>query len=248
VVDASGRLFVIKANLKKLGADEMIHHWLELRARFGRRTYSQEGEDFILARFFDSKRNGFFVDVGAHHPHRFSNTYLLYRRGWRGVNIDAMPGSMRKFDRHRPRDINIEAAVGLAAGEATYYMFNEPALNTFDPALVAERQFPPWKVIREVTLPIIPLADILERVLQRGQAIDLLTVDVEGHDLEVLRSNDWKRFRPTIVLAETLGRRIDDLKTDPTVAFLESLGYLIVAKTFNTTFMLDASAQVENGA
>jgi len=233
---------MMKAYLKKVGAGVAIHHWLEFRARLGHRTYSQEGEDFILARFFDSKRDGFFVDVGAHHPHRFSNTYLLYRRGWRGVNIDAMPGSMRKFERYRPRDINIEAAVGSAAGSATYYMFNEPALNTFDAALVAERQFPPWKVIRQVSLPIIPLADILGKVVPQGQAIDLLTVDVEGNDLEVLRSSDWKRFRPRIVLAETLGRRFDDLRADPAVMFLESLGYVPAAKTFNTTFMVDASA------
>lgn len=219
----------------------MVEYLRDVRLRFGNRSYSQEGEDFILARYFDSKSDGFFVDVGAHHPYRFSNTYLLYRRGWHGVNIDATPGSMDKFERFRPRDINIEAAIGLVVGSATYYMFNEPALNTFDRNLVAERQFPPWKVVREVTLPISPLADILSKVLPPGQKIDLLTVDVEGRDFEVLQSNDWVRFRPKVVLAETLGRQLADLKAEPITMFLESLGYVIAAKTFNTTFMIDAS-------
>jgi FkbM family methyltransferase len=234
---------MIKAFLEKLGLGAVAAQLVEFSTRFGQRTYSQEGEDFILTRFFEAKCDGFFVDVGAHHPYRFSNTYLLYRRGWRGVNIDAMPGSMRKFERCRPRDVNVEAAVGLAVGSATYYMFNEPALNTFDPTLAAERQAPPWKIIKEVSLPIMPLAGILEKFVPQGQFIDLLTVDVEGRDLEVLRSNDWSRFRPKIVLAETLGRRLDDLRADPVVEYLGSLGYVLAARTFNTTFMVDVSAQ-----
>jgi hypothetical protein len=73
-----------------------------------RSSWSQEGEDLILARIFGDKPDGFYVDVGAHHPKRFSNTYYFYRRGWRGINIDAMPGSMLAFNRLRPSDINIE--------------------------------------------------------------------------------------------------------------------------------------------
>src|SRR5581483_8094739 len=74
-------------------------------------VYSQEGEDLLLARLFDGQKKGFYVDVGAHHPFRFSNTYLLYLNGWRGINIDAMPGSMAAFRKLRPRDINIECMV-----------------------------------------------------------------------------------------------------------------------------------------
>lgn len=80
--------------------------------RFHHKSYSQEGEDMILSRIFGDKKNGFYVDVGAHHPFRFSNTYLFYKRGWLGINIDAMPGSMRLFDRFRKNDINIESAIG----------------------------------------------------------------------------------------------------------------------------------------
>ena len=83
----------------------------------------------ILNRFFERKRNGFYVDVGAHHPKRFSNTYTFYKKGWRGVNIDAMPGSMEKFKKIRPRDINLEFAISNKNGTLVYHMFNEPALN-----------------------------------------------------------------------------------------------------------------------
>jgi hypothetical protein len=60
-------------------------------------SYSQEGEDMVLYRTFETVKEGFYVDVGAHHPDRFSNTYKFYKQGWRGINIDAMPGGMDPF-------------------------------------------------------------------------------------------------------------------------------------------------------
>jgi hypothetical protein len=72
---------------------------------FSTRSYAQEGEDLLLARCLAYRDMGFYVDIGAHHPKRFSNTYLFYRRGWCGINIGAMPGSMSQFRRVRPRDI-----------------------------------------------------------------------------------------------------------------------------------------------
>ena len=78
---------------------------------YKRYALSQEGEDLILARIYEHKPEGFYVDVGALHPVRFSNTYFFYRQGWRGINIGAMPGSMKAFQHQRPRDINVEAAI-----------------------------------------------------------------------------------------------------------------------------------------
>ena len=213
-------------------------HVRELRTRLGRRSYSQEGEDLILERYFESRASGFYVDIGAHHPYRFSNTCLLYRKGWCGVNIDAMPGSMKNFARARPRDINLELAVGPASSAATYYMFNEPALNTFDPLLAQQRKVPPWKLIKEIPLKVVTLAEILEDVLPASQHIDLLTLDVEGRELEVLKTNDWRKFRPAMVLVETLGAASGYSPSEGVLDYLGSLGYKAVAKTFNTCFLV----------
>ena len=79
------------------------------------RSWSQEGEDMILHRIFGGKKSGFYVDVGAHHPKRFSNTYFFYCHGWRGINIDAMPGRMKLFNQWRPKDINLEMGVAEKA-------------------------------------------------------------------------------------------------------------------------------------
>lgn len=84
--------------------------------RFASKSYAQQGEDLILREILNYASTGFYVDVGAHHPFRFSNTYLFYKQGWRGINIDAMPGSMTLFHRFRPRDINIECGVANNGG------------------------------------------------------------------------------------------------------------------------------------
>lgn len=99
--------------------------------QYGRNSYSQEGEDLILNRLFANKDKGFYIDIGAHHPYRFSNTYLFYLNGWTGINIDAMPGSMTPFKSKRPKDINLEVPILDKEGIMTYYQFNEPALNGF---------------------------------------------------------------------------------------------------------------------
>jgi FkbM family methyltransferase len=200
------------------------------------RCYGQDGEDLILNRLLDGQSLGFFVDVGAHHPVRFSNTYLFYQRGWRGINIDAMPGSMNKFNKVRPRDINIECGVAGKAGKLMYHRFNEPALNTFDAAEAELKNKAPYQMIETIEVAVERLDALLACYLPVGQKIDFLSVDVEGKDEEVLRSNDWSRYRPRFILAETLRTDMLTLAECPVVQFLGSVGYKPVGKAYNTSF------------
>lgn len=198
--------------------------------------YGQDGEDLILNRLLDGQALGYYVDVGAHHPVRFSNTYLFYQRGWCGINIDAMPGSMKKFNKVRPRDINIECGVAGSAGKLMYHRFNEPALNTFDSAEAKYKNKPPYQMIEIVEVAVERLDALLARYLPAGQQIDFLSVDVEGKDEEVLRSNDWDRYRPRFILAETLRTDLLSLGDCSVVKFLDSVGYKPIGKAYNTSF------------
>ncbi len=200
-------------------------------------SFAQEGEDCLLERLLAGKHDGFYVDVGAHHPQRFSNTYRFYLRGWRGINIDPLPGTKKRFDRLRPRDTTIECGIAERTGELLYYQFDEGALNTFDEDLARSRASPPVTTTRVTTLP---LAHVLRQHVTVGHPIDFLSIDVEGFDLEVLRSNDWSQFRPTYVLAEVLN--VADLGTlchSPVVAFMDTCGYRPIARTLNTVFFRD---------
>ncbi len=198
--------------------------------------YAQDGEDLVLARLLDYKEKGFYIDIGAHHPTRFSNTYLFYLKGWSGINIDAQPESMQIFNKYRPRDINIECGIGLFKGKETYYQFNEPALNTFDKAESNIKNIYPYKIIKEIEVEIRRLDEILDINLSQSQDIDFMSIDVEGKDLEVLQSNNWTKFRPRYILAETLRTNILKISECPLVIYLSSVGYDPVCKVHNTTF------------
>lgn len=187
----------------------------------------------ILRRLFEDREPGTYVDVGAHHPWRFSNTYWFYREGWSGLNVDATPGSMEAFRRARPRDRNVEAAVAGDARTITFFTFDEPALNTFDPAAVERAKLGGYRVVEERELPTTTLAALLHEHLPGGR-IDFLSVDVEGLDAEVLESNDWDAFVPEVVLAETLGQALDDVQASPIAGVLSRQGYSLLAKTANT--------------
>jgi FkbM family methyltransferase len=205
---------------------------------YSTKSYSQEGEDMILHRIFEDKPRGFYVDVGAHHPKRFSNTYFFSKQGWRGINIDATPGCMRAFNKSRPTDINIEAPVSRSQETLTFYMFDEPALNGFSNELSEQRSSKgqTYKIIKTIDLETVTLSEILTKHLPKGQLIDFMSIDVEGLDYDVLLSNDWNRFRPKIILVEILNRSLEDLFNHEITKLLSSEGYVITSKTMNTVF------------
>ena len=201
---------------------------------FGRVSFAQEGEDLILARIFEAQPRGVYVDVGAHHPRRFSNTELLHRRGWRGVNIDAAPGSMEAFRRLRPHDVNLE--VGIAEVEETrdFYVFDEPALNTFDAERARSLDKPPYKIRSVQRVRCAPLGSLLR---EHGiTAVDLLTIDAEGFDDVVLRTLDWNAVRPHVVLVEQHQLDLAALQASEIYGFMRARGYDVVGKTFNSVF------------
>lgn len=201
-------------------------------------SYAQEGEDLILRRFLAHDTPGVFVDVGAFHPWHLSNTYLFYRLGWRGINIDAMPGGMREFERWRPCDVNIEMLISDQEGEVTYYQFDQQPLNTCSVELAETYVAQGYRLVRTWSLRSRRLASVLDENLHGDTRIDFLTVDVEGGELAVLRSNDWGRYAPRVVLAEVLDFDIDRWPQSDLAYFMRSIGYRFVAKTFNTVFLM----------
>lgn len=201
---------------------------------FSRCSFAQEGEDLVVDRLLEGKRGGFYIEVGCHHPFRFSNTYYFYRRGWRGICIDPLPGTKKLFARSRKRDIVIEKGVSLNSGELRYFMFNEPALNTFDEALAISRDgLRGYKLECFIDIETQSLESIL---LQQNisESIDFMSVDVEGFDLQVLQSNNWSKFRPKVVIAEALDSDLNSISLDPISIFLSGVGYRPYAKTGNS--------------
>lgn len=201
-------------------------------------SYAQEGEDLILSRLIGMKPEGFFVDIGAHDPKRFSNTYRFYQLGWRGINIDPLPGMKSRFDAIRPEDINVEAAIGPKGSAMQYYMFNEPALNTFDGAEARKKAtIAPYKIIDTLAIQCLSLEDVfINNDIGLNQPIDFLSIDVEGFEMEVLQQINFHIFRPTVIALEELGTNVFAQERSAAGKYLEQSGYQLSARTVNTSF------------
>ncbi len=202
-------------------------------------SYSQEGEDMVLRSFFEGQKNyeGFYVDIGAHHPYRFSNTNYFYKKGWRGINVEPTPGAIKAFNMFRRRDINLNIGISGKSDKLLFYCFNEPALNGFSKEVSEDRNktSKKYKIIQEIPVETHPLSYVLDNYLPKGQQIDFFTIDVEGLDLEVLRSNDWEKYKPTYILVED-SINFTSLADSEVNSFLEKQGYRIIAKTLRTLF------------
>ena len=167
-----------------------------LACTYLRPSFSQFGEDRILDEHFRGVENGFYIEVGAYHPFCFSNSYLFYRKGWRGILVEPNPKSARLLKRWRKGDLVLETAVSTFEGSG------ELTCDTTTSRLLAKEK-------NETTEHEIAKVQVctLESILSRhakGVKVDFLSIDCEGHDLQCLESNDWKKYRPRVVLAEEL--------------------------------------------
>jgi len=198
--------------------------WL---TRHTRRHYSQFGEDVVLNDWLDKQvRDGFYVDVGCYHPTKFSNTAFLYKRGWRGINIDMDAIKVKCFEMARPDDTNINAAVSDNQETVTVYNFSRYGLgSTIDPEVVKNTPMP---VLSKTEIETRTLTDIIDDSEFRDRQIDLLTIDAEGHDFNVIRSLDMDRYRPKILLTETHLTDIHQILDLPMHRHLESEGYRLL--------------------
>jgi FkbM family methyltransferase len=165
--------------------------------------YAQRFEDLYLMRCFGGRADGFYIDIGSGHPVYDNVSFAFYLQGWRGITVEPNPWLSRLSRSVRPRDRHVEALVGSACGEATFYLVREfHGLSTMieTHAQAALSQF--GKSADAITVPLTTLS-----ALCAGQApasFDFLKIDVEGAEPEVLFGGDWERFRPKLVVVEAL--------------------------------------------
>jgi FkbM family methyltransferase len=213
-------------------------------------SFAQYGQDLLLAVTLLPARRGCYVDVGAYHPWRESNTYKLYLRGWSGVTIEPNPDVAPLFRRKRPRDVHVVSGVALEPGALRYHRFRDPKLNTFSEER-ARLCGSDSKAIDELVVPCAPLQQILD---ERGVGpIDLLSIDCEGFDLAALKSLDFARRRPTAILVEDY-EAFEKFKTGKGLsaieAFLRDKAYVPVGQAMYSTLWIDQTAveRRDNGA
>jgi FkbM family methyltransferase len=205
---------------------------------YGIISYSQAAEDRIIAATLHDQTTGYYVDVGCHHPKKFSNTFHLYQRGWTGLNIDANQELIRQFDKQRPLDTNVCAVVSDQDAEVVFTEFAEPLVSSIDQAHIAEwRKSTPIKrqrLVRTVTL------NALLQASRVPNAFDLLSIDVEGHDLEVLRSLDLTAYRPKVIVIEMHHLDLSELGSNKIYQHLSRHDYKMIGYAVMSGYFLDS--------
>ncbi len=197
--------------------------------------YSQTGEDLILKHVIH-KKHGFYIDIGANHPIHYNNTYMLYKKGWSGINIEPNKQLIKKFQSKRPKDINLQVAWWIW-WELSFFCFDPDTMSTCDP-ISAEKYQELWYTLKETyTVPVMWIKEIIE-TYAKSKEIDILSVDVEGYDLQVLQTNDRTKYKPQYVILETVehskdgtGKKLNPIY-DP---LFEQRGYEKFADTYINT-------------
>lgn len=200
-------------------------------------SFSEFAEDLIIT-YFSPGVKGRYVDVGCNEPLKFSNTFSLYLNGWRGINIDANRQLIEKCKRMRKKDISICAAVSDSERETTFYRAKNSLISTIDENYYSDGG-EWWDTNLETKETVITqrLTTILDEYWVAGESIDLLSVDVEGHDLNVLQGLDFSKYRPRIIAVECRG--MENINENKIHQFLLSKAYEIKAFSGLTGFYLD---------
>ncbi len=195
--------------------------------QYGKEYYSQFGEDIILENIFGRKYGGFYVDVGCYHPKHWSNTYLMHKRKWTGINVDMDIFKIQMFNKARGNSINICSAVSNEEKEMTYYCSRDyTPVNTLDQNFAEEMTFKKPRVNYELKKTTSKMLDsIILGTKFRETEIDLLSVDVEGHELPVLESLNFQVYKPKVLVIELHNELIEDIINTKLYKFITAKQY-----------------------
>lgn len=216
----------ILSNLKQ----EIVFDGSDERSHANIKSYSQEGEDIIVRELITDKKIGTYVDVGAHHPFRFSNTQMFFAIGWNGINIDPNEKAISEFKIARPKDINLQVGISDIEGELDFYKFSDSALNTFNKErkdeLVTNSKY---ELIETIKVPVRKLQDVIDEY--GVKSIDLLNIDVEEYEEHVIASLDFDKNPPGIIIIEQARQSIQEILNGEVYNDLNERGYRLIART-----------------
>lgn len=204
-------------------------------------SYSQHGEDIIIRGIFETLNvaKPVYVDVGAYHPYKFSNTALLYKNGANGINIEPEPNLYKYFKRQRIRDINLNCGISDTFGELTYYNMSVKTLNTFSEEHALDYERKGYKILEKLMVEVQTLESICLKYLG-NTGPDLLCLDAEGMEERILQSSFLKKYKPMVICVETIEFQNDLMgkKNSTLIDFITGNEYMQYADThINTIFI-----------
>ena len=194
--------------------------------KYTKKSYSISNVDLILERIFSKIKNGIYIDIGCNHPIKYNNTYLLHKKGWKGINIDLDIESIKEFKKFRPQDTNICAVVSAKDGikKNIYIYHSRSAINTVSKKLVDKRSTKPKQIVERVTRS---LNNIIENTGFKNKKFNLLSIDIENYEYQVLSSFNFNKYKPDVIVAE-----IHNIKQKDLEIYTQSLDFILKSKLY----------------
>ena len=173
-------------------------------------SYSYGGIDALINNIFKKKSSGFYVDVGCNHPIKNNNTYLLYKRGWHGINIDVDLKNIETFNYARPKDYNVNIGVSNKEGvEKLFFYHDRSSINTLNENVNKYQK----KIISQVKhVNTLTLNQILDTSAFNNINIDFLSIDIEGDEMKALKNFNFLKYSPKVIVIEFLDLGLKNLE------------------------------------
>ena len=193
--------------------------------KYSKKSYSISGVDLIIDRMFSKLKNGIYLDLGCNHPIKHNNTYLLHKRGWKGINIDSDSKSIQEFKKFRPEDFNINTLISEKKNKIKYYFYHDRSpLNTVNYLLVKKRKAKPKRIILKETNT---LNSIIENSPFIKNKINLLSVDIENHEYEALKNFKFNKYKIDCIVVELINTKNKKIETQN-----QNLDYVLKSRIY----------------
>ena len=168
-----------------------------------KKSYSQDNEDIFLLKYFENIKNGFYVDIGCHHPKRFSNTYLLYKKGWSGINIDANKLTINLFKIFRSRDKSYCKILSTSSKPVNFYEFSDSALNgILAPKQALELKKIGYRIKSKKKITPTTIQEITKQFRLKEKHINFFKIDIEGMDFEIIKNLEFSEIDIDLIMIE----------------------------------------------
>ena len=197
--------------------------------------FGEFGEDILINRFFRKKNNGFYVDIGCYHPIKGSLTYLLHKKGWKGLNVDLSKISIDLFKLARPKDYNIHAAITDFDGETQFF-----ENDTINQQNTLENN---GTNLKKVKINAFKLQTLLEKLNIKN--IDFLNIDAEGSDYKVISSLDLNNVRPKMICIEENRYNIKDIINGNIQKLMNFNNYFLFSRVGVSSIYIDNNLKGE---
>ena len=201
--------------------------------KYSKKSYSISNVDLIIDRLFRNNKKGIYLDIGCNHPIKHNNTYLLYERGWNGINIDLDKTSIDEFKKFRPKDINIQIGVSNYAGnKKVFYYHKRSPLNTLSKKL---KEFRTKKPTKTFNLQVDTLNNIIKKSKFKNKQINLMSIDIENHEYEALQNFNFKKYKIDLIVTEFTnlsGKKIETYNLSISDIFKSKIYKLLIKNNY----------------